>query len=85
MEVVMVDQTSINVYQQVLDRGLFSSSDEASFSYRGCDICNNGLGNDVYDIKGFISLYDAKHSKGDDDSYSFQICNECLYKTHYGE
>ncbi len=77
----MIDIESQNIYQQVLNGGLFSTQqEEPYFSHSGCNICNNGWGDNVFDVKGFISLYDARHSKGDGDSYEFQACGECISK-----
>lgn len=48
------------------------------FSMRGCDICADGLGNDVYDCNGY--------SPDDGQVYDgFEVCHECLCIIHNGE
>lgn len=54
---------------------------EAGFSPLGCDWCNNGLGNDVYEC---IEYDDAtKIDRG--EYFEVRLCNECRCKYHNGE
>lgn len=51
--------------------------EDPSFSIRGCDNCNNGLGNDVYRC----NAYPTDMS----DHYEVQLCHECIIAREYGE
>jgi len=62
-----------------LDDGEEEEDAEKYFSYAGCDNCNNGLGNDVYDCKAWF--WKNKHFK-DSDFYEVKICHSCLC-AHY--
>lgn len=79
------DIESQSMYEHILNGGLYNTQqDEPYFSHDGCSICNDGMGNDVYDVKGFASLYDAQHDP-DGGYYEFQICHECLCKFTNGK
>lgn len=51
------------------------SEEESQFRWRGCDNCNNGLGNDVYECKA--------HTK--EDYYEIFLCSSCLCAYHNGD
>jgi hypothetical protein len=68
--------------KQVIGSGLFESSESPHFSWHGCDHCANGLGNDVYDCKGYMSLEDAQ--AGEDNLLEFELCGQCLNDLYYG-
>lgn len=55
---------------------------EKYFSYIGCDNCNNGLGNDVYDCRAWFWIDEEKLESS---FYEIKICGDCLYSYHYGE
>ena len=44
--------------------------DDPSFSYEGCDNCDNGLGGDVYMCKAWV--------EGFHDYYSIRLCHSCV-------
>jgi hypothetical protein len=44
--------------------------------YSTCDTCQNGLGNDVYDVVCFI--------KKEEEIIELEICGECLNYIHNG-
>ena len=62
--------------EQVIGSGLFSFDDEFYFSWQGCDHCADGLGAEVYDLRGYRSL--------EDEMYEFQVCGDCIYSQYYG-
>lgn len=43
--------------------------DDVHFSMTGCDICNNGLGNNVYDVE--VAEFDGTE-------YDMEACFECI-------
>ena len=51
---------------------------EAYFSWRGCDICNDGLGNNVYDCSGF-------HPSSGSIVTGYQVCGGCLCYIYNGD
>jgi hypothetical protein len=42
------------------------------FNCRGCDNCDNKLGNDVYDCRAFVKTEDLR------DYYKIKLCGSCL-------
>jgi len=50
---------------------------EPEFKWKGCDICNNGLGNNVYECMG--RNFETKEIQS-----GYYVCTECLYKITYG-
>jgi hypothetical protein len=58
-----------------------TNSEERSFRRMGCDCCNNGLANDVYDCVLHKHDYTGEVVRTEDVS----ICSECLCIFHYGE
>lgn len=62
----------IEAFKKLNEVNCFSPiEDEGGFSWHGCDICENGLGTNVYAIHG----YSPKHKK------IFELgdtCHECL-------
>jgi hypothetical protein len=57
------------------------NSEETSFTWAGCDCCNNGLGNEVYDCKLHKHDYTGEIVRTEE----INLCGECLYAYHYGE
>ena len=57
--------------EHVIGSGLFSFDDESHFSWRGCEHCANGLGAEVYDVRGYRSLDER-------ELYEFQVCGDCI-------
>ncbi len=57
---------------------LFLSEDKGSFSHQGCEICNDGLGNLIYDCHGY------NPTTGEIQEV-YQICRQCLYLHANGE
>lgn len=53
-------------------------SGEASFSSNGCDVCDDGLGNNVYDCHAWSP---NEHRIID----GFQICHECICFEYNGD
>ena len=47
------------------------SDNEGSFSWSGCDCCDNGLGNTVYECHGYSPKTKEVVELGD-------VCHECL-------
>jgi len=73
--------------REVLASGLFESAEEPYFTWRGCEVnlvrgCRP-VGNDVYDVKGYRSLDDARG--GEDNLIEFRCCGECLNYAVNGE
>lgn len=67
--------------QEVMGSGLFSTEDEGHFSWAGCDVCANNLGNIVYDAQGYRSLADScqdSYNRNTLNRYEFQVCGDCL-------
>lgn len=62
----------------IMERGLYETTEEPSFSWRGCDCCRERtgkqLGNTVYDAKGYLNFEDAKIN----NYYEFKVCGGCL-------
>ena len=46
------DVTTPALIEQVIDSGLFCFDDEPHFSWQGCEHCADGLGAEVYDLRG---------------------------------
>jgi len=64
--------------EQVIGSGLFAFDDESYFSWQGCEHCANGLGAEVYALRGHRSLEDR-------ELYEFQVCGDCINNQYYGE
>ena len=54
------------------------TSQEAYYSSQGCEICDDFLGQDVYDCHGF-------HPQTNNVIDNYKVCLECLYFINYGE
>ena len=61
---------------QVISSGLFTFDDESHFSRQGCEHCANGLGAEVYDVRGYRSLDER-------ELYEFQVCSDCISCLYY--
>lgn len=55
-----------------------NDSVEPEFSYQGCDCCNDGLGNNVYEVEGY-------NPESEEVQYLGKVCEDCLYEFNYGE
>lgn len=56
-----------------------TNSEEKSFKRMGCDCCNNGLANDVYDC--ILHKHDFNGEVVRTEEIS--LCAECVYDFHY--
>jgi hypothetical protein len=63
--------------EQVIGSGLFSFDDEPYFTWQDCEHCADGLGAEVYDLRGYRSL---EHGK----LYEFRVCGDCINNQYYG-
>lgn len=54
---------------------------EPSFSHSGCDICNDNMGNNVYDC----IAYDDATKIDNGELWEIEVCSDCMYEYHYGE
>jgi len=59
-----------------------TNSEERSFRRMGCDCCNNGLANDVYEC--VLHKHDYT-GEVDGLTVEVNICAECFCIFHYGE
>ncbi len=62
--------------EQVIGSGLFTFDDESHFAWQSCEHCANGLGAEVYHLRGYRSLERW-------EMYEFQICGDCIYSLYY--
>jgi hypothetical protein len=60
--------------------GLEEVDEEPYFSKRGCDNCNNGLGNNVTDCRAHVQSTETGW-----DYYDVQLCGACLCAYHNGD
>ena len=63
--------------EQVIGSGLFSFDDESYFTWDGCEHCADGLGAEVYDLRGYRNLEDR-------ELYEFHVCGDCINSQYYG-
>jgi hypothetical protein len=63
--------------EQVIGSGLFSFEDEPHFTWHGCEHCADGLGAEVYELRGYRSLDNT-------ELYEFQVCGDCINRLYYG-
>jgi hypothetical protein len=68
----------------VITGGLFESDPEPHFSWHGCQHCANGLGNSVYNCRGYLNLEDAQSDSNKDNQLEFELCGDCLNNLYYG-
>jgi len=66
-----------DLIEQVIGSGLFSFVDESYFRRQGCEHCADGLGAEVYDLRGYRSLEDR-------ELHEFHVCGDCIYSQYYG-
>ena len=71
------DVSTAELIEQVIGSGLFSFDDGSQFSWRGCEHCADGLGAEVYDLRGYRNLEDR-------ELYEFQVCGDCINSLYYG-
>lgn len=66
------------LFNTILAGGLYNAAEEPFFSWSGCSACRERtgerLGATVYEVRGFLSLADAKEN----NYYVMQICAGCL-------
>lgn len=53
---------------------------EPSFNHSGCDLCNDGMGNSVYDCIG----YDDASKINEGNYHEIEVCGDCLCNYHNG-
>ncbi len=53
-------------------------NDEGYFTPKGCEICNDHVGNIVFDCNGF-------NPTTREIQETYQVCFECFYFINYGE
>lgn len=63
--------------EQVIGSGLFSFDDESYFTWQGCEHCADGLGAEVYDLRGYRGL---EHR----ELYEFRVCGDGINNQYYG-
>ncbi len=73
---LQVSPRTPELIEQVIDSGLFAFDDESHFSWHGCEHCADGLGAEVYDLRGYRSLESR-------ELYEFQVCGDCLHLLYY--
>ena len=71
------DVNTPELIEQVIGSGLFSFDDQPFFTWRGCRHCADGLGAEVYDLRGYRNL-DSR------ELYEFQVCGYCINSLYYG-
>ena len=57
-------------------------SEETHFSWSGCDNCNNGLGNTVYDVEAH---FETGNDENRFDYYEIKLCPGCVNTWHNAE
>ncbi len=73
---LQANPTTPELIEQVIGSGLFTFDDESHFTWQGCEHCADGLGAEVYDLRGYRSL-EARQL------YEFQVCGDCLHSLYY--
>lgn len=69
---------SVMGYNQETDSYEHGLDGDAEFSTSGCELCADGLGNEVYRAEAIIDM----------DTYEtieLEVCHECIARYHSGE
>lgn len=54
---------------------------ESEFSHSGCDLCRDGLGNNVYSCIGYNDASEIKNGQ----YWDIDVCGDCLCSYHNGD